>query len=117
MDPKAAVPFIGRKGARAPNGPTMRTIYNVETGQEVVTKAVNAAEAVAGGHWTYIAPAGAEGSAGSVSDTTPTRAERETALEALKKDELVVLAGELAQPSDTKAVLVKKILDREFPET
>jgi len=48
------VPFVGTKGAKAPNVPLNAvTIYNVETGEAATVKPINATEAVEGGYWSF----------------------------------------------------------------
>lgn len=53
--------FVGRKGDRVPNGTTLVTVWNIETGEEMQVKPISAREGVEAGFWsrTPVAPVAA----------------------------------------------------------
>lgn len=92
---------------RAPNGPTMVTIYNVETGEARRTKGINGREAVDSGYWTFTPP----GDTGKAK--APGAKARVAQLKEMDEDELFALAAQHGASPKNAAAAIEAILEAE----
>lgn len=112
-------PFVGEKGAKAPDVPIGKvTIYNVATGEPWTTKPINATEAVAGGYWSKEPPAPksvVREAPVAAPSTEEGRATREKELKGLSADEVKAIAAKADLDYTNKGDAIEAILDVEFP--